>query len=168
MEWFLFLFATSGSCPTARREANFIKMKNTNTQYFVDKDQNHKQTALIFDKYCHFGSNFLLRCSLLSSCWDQIPTKRPTASEIAELLGGIENLSLITTLHLAPGSPRLVSPSIDVPLASVQVERTDSLEMIPRSEKTRNAMFCFYSKKTSLGILLEIITRHTAWSTPTC
>ena len=123
--------------------------------YFVDKDQtlmsekltenffsqNHKPTALIFDKYCHFGSNFLLRCSLLSSCWDQIPTKRPTASEIAELLGGIENLSLITTLHLAPGSPRLVSPSIDVPLASVQVERTDSLEMIPRLERTRNAMF---------------------------
>ena len=28
-------------------------------------------------------------------------------------------------------NPRLVSPSIDVPLASVQVERTDSLEMIP-------------------------------------
>jgi len=30
------------------------------------------------------------------------------------------------------GNPRLVSPSIDVPLASVQVERTDSLEMIPK------------------------------------
>ena len=28
-------------------------------------------------------------------------------------------------------NPRLVSPCIDVPLASVQVERTDSLEMIP-------------------------------------
>ena len=34
-----------------------------------------------------------------------------------------------------------MSPSIDVPLASVQVERTDSLEMIPRLERTRNAMF---------------------------
>ena len=30
------------------------------------------------------------------------------------------------------GNPRLISPSIDVPLASVQVERTDSLEMIPK------------------------------------
>ena len=30
-------------------------------------------------------------------------------------------------------NPRLVSPCIDVPLASVQVERTDSLEMIPRT-----------------------------------
>ena len=41
-------------------------------------------------------------------------------------------LATMTTLNLSPGSPRLVSPSIDVPLASVQVERTDSLEMIPR------------------------------------
>ena len=30
-------------------------------------------------------------------------------------------------------NPRLVSPCIDVPLASVQVERTDSLELIPRA-----------------------------------
>ena len=44
------------------------------------------------------------------------PTKRPSASEIVEVLGN---------------NPRLVSPCIDVPLASVQVERTDSLEMIP-------------------------------------
>ena len=28
-------------------------------------------------------------------------------------------------------NPRLVSPCIDVPLASVQIERTDSLELIP-------------------------------------
>lgn len=62
-------------------------------------------------------------CSLLSNCWDQIPTKRPSASEISELLGG---------------SPRLVSPSIDVPLASVQVERTDSLEMMPRNSVGNN------------------------------
>ena len=53
---------------------------------------------------------------MLQSCWDITPTKRPSASEIAEVLGN---------------NPRLVSPCIDVPLASVQIERTDSLEMIP-------------------------------------
>ena len=47
-----------------------------------------------------------------------IPTRRPSAAEIVEVLGN---------------NPRLVSPCIDVPLASVQVERTDSLEMIPRT-----------------------------------
>ena len=56
------------------------------------------------------------RTSLLQNCWDIIPTKRPSAAEIAEVLAN---------------NPRLVSPCIDVPLASVQVERTDSLEMIP-------------------------------------
>ena len=47
-------------------------------------------------------------------------TKRPTASEIVELLSN---------------NPRLISPCIDVPLASVQVERTDSLELIPSVRK---------------------------------
>jgi len=54
--------------------------------------------------------------TLLKSCWHMTATKRPTASEIAELLSN---------------NPRLISPCIDVPLASVQVERTDSLELIP-------------------------------------
>lgn len=54
--------------------------------------------------------------TLLRSCWQKTPTKRPTAAEIAELLSN---------------NPRLISPCIDVPLASVQVERTDSLELIP-------------------------------------
>ena len=44
--------------------------------------------------------------TLLTSCWNRSPTKRPTAAEIAELLYN---------------NPRLVSPCIDVPLASVQV-----------------------------------------------
>ena len=54
--------------------------------------------------------------TLLRSCFHKTPTKRPTASEIVELL---------------TNNPRLISPCIDVPLASVQVERTDSLELIP-------------------------------------
>ena len=31
--------------------------------------------------------------------------------------------------------PRVVSPCIDVPLASVQIERTDSLEMMPKPKR---------------------------------
>ena len=54
--------------------------------------------------------------NLLKSCWSMTATKRPTASEIAELLSN---------------NPRLISPCIDVPLACVKVERTDSLELIP-------------------------------------
>ena len=56
----------------------------------------------------------------LQSCWNMTATKRPTASEIVELLSN---------------NPRLISPCIDVPLASVQVERTDSLELIPSVRK---------------------------------
>jgi serine/threonine protein kinase len=58
--------------------------------------------------------------TLLRSCWSITPTKRPTAAEIAELLAN---------------NPRLISPCIDVPLASVQIERTDSLELIPSMRK---------------------------------
>ncbi|XP_023326697.1 uncharacterized protein LOC111700109 isoform X2 [Eurytemora carolleeae] len=54
--------------------------------------------------------------NLLKLCWRIEPTKRPTAAEIVELLGN---------------TPRLVSPCIDVPLASVAIERTDSLELLP-------------------------------------
>jgi len=59
--------------------------------------------------------------SLLKSCWSRTATKRPTAAEIVELLYN---------------NPRLVSPCIDVPLASVQMERTDSLELIPGTKKS--------------------------------
>ena len=57
------------------------------------------------------------RSSLLGSCWDPIPTKRPSAAEITELLCN---------------NSRLIDPSIDVPLITMTVERTDSLEMMPR------------------------------------
>ncbi|XP_040568562.1 uncharacterized protein [Lepeophtheirus salmonis] len=58
--------------------------------------------------------------TLLKSCWSIASTKRPTAAEIAELL---------------TNNARLISPCIDVPLASVVVERTDSLELIPSVRK---------------------------------
>jgi len=57
---------------------------------------------------------------LLRTCFSHTPTKRPTAAEIVELL----------LKH-----PRVVSPCIDVPLASVQIERTDSLEMMPKPKR---------------------------------
>ena len=58
---------------------------------------------------------------MLRTCWSPTPTKRPSASEIVELL---------------TNNPRLISPCIDVPLASVQIERTDSLELLPLSKKS--------------------------------
>ena len=56
----------------------------------------------------------------MRTCMSHTPTKRPTAGEIVELLYN---------------NPRLVSPCIDVPLASVQVERSDSLELLPKQRK---------------------------------
>ena len=72
-------------------------------------------------------------------------TKRPTASEIVELLSN---------------NPRLISPCIDVPLASVQVERTDSLELIPSVRKpsgsvsltNRPVLSATYSARRANGI----------------
>ena len=49
-------------------------------------------------------------------CWSHSPTKRPTAREIVELLYN---------------NPRLLSPSIEVPLASVQMERGECLHISP-------------------------------------
>ncbi len=54
-----------------------------------------------------YPSSFFCSETLLRSCWHKTPTKRPTASEVVELLSN---------------NPRLISPCIDVPLASVQVQ----------------------------------------------
>jgi hypothetical protein len=62
----------------------------------------------------------IFRETLLKSCWNKTPTQRPTAPELVELLSN---------------NPRLITPCIDVPLASVQVERTDSLELIPNMNR---------------------------------
>ena len=50
----------------------------------------------------------------MRACWSHQPSRRPTAGEIVETLSG---------------HPRLVSPCIDVPLASVQIERADDVEL---------------------------------------
>ncbi|XP_012143005.2 uncharacterized protein LOC100883782 isoform X1 [Megachile rotundata] len=52
--------------------------------------------------------------NLMYSCWRVDHTKRPTAPEIVEFLAT---------------NPRILSPCLDVPLASVQIEHTGQLEM---------------------------------------
>eukprot|EP00092_Neocalanus_flemingeri_P084739 GFUD01106496.1.p1 GENE.GFUD01106496.1~~GFUD01106496.1.p1 ORF type:complete len:224 (+),score=45.05 GFUD01106496.1:1-672(+) len=54
-----------------------------------------------------------LSSELLKRCWSKDPEKRPNASEILEIFSY---------------SPRLISPSIDVPTASVQMDRSISFE----------------------------------------
>ena len=57
------------------------------------------------------------RSEMLKKCWRKDPSKRPTASEILEVF---------------TYSPRLVCPSIDVPMASVQIERSLSFEVVSK------------------------------------
>lgn len=69
----------------------------------------------------------------MKACWSLSYIKRPTASEVVEFILNY---------------PKLVTPSLDVPLASVQIPETDSdqLELLPglrREEK--NAQYKSYS-----------------------
>ena len=56
----------------------------------------------------------------MKACWSHQPSKSPTAGEIVETLSG---------------HPRLISPCIDVPLASVQIERADDVELNTRNRR---------------------------------
>ncbi|KAK9510835.1 hypothetical protein O3M35_005535 [Rhynocoris fuscipes] len=60
--------------------------------------------------------------TLIKSCWNKEYKKRPQASEIVEFLAN---------------NPRLISPCLDVPLSSVQMEDTGQLEMSPNNDKPR-------------------------------
>lgn len=62
---------------------------------------------------------------LMKACWNSQYKKRPTASEIAEFVGNY---------------PRLITPCLDVPLASVQMAETESdeLELLPGFRKLCN------------------------------
>lgn len=62
---------------------------------------------------------------VLRTCWSHTPTKRPTAGEIVELFYN---------------NPRIVSPSIDVPLASIQAERSDSIELLPKIKNNQTGL----------------------------
>lgn len=59
---------------------------------------------------------------LMKACWNSSYKKRPSASEVAEFISNY---------------PRLVTPSLDVPLASVQMPESDSdqLELLPGLRK---------------------------------
>lgn len=63
---------------------------------------------------------------LMNACWNPSYKKRPTASEVAEFISNY---------------PRLITPSLDVPLASVQMPETDSdeLELLPGLRKRNSA-----------------------------
>lgn len=66
---------------------------------------------------CHFQMPMFIKIfreSLIKSCWNPDYKKRPQASEIVEFLAN---------------NPRLLSPCLDVPLSSVQIEDTGQLEM---------------------------------------
>lgn len=60
--------------------------------------------------------------ALLKLCWNREPSQRPTALSIVEILAS---------------NPLLLAPCLDLPLASVEIEGTDSLElqMLDRGRK---------------------------------
>lgn len=89
----------------------------------------------------------LFRETLLRSCWHKAPTKRPSASEVVELLSN---------------NPRLISPCIDVPLASVQVERTDSLELIPNMKGAVNSSGLTKSDGSSFSRPMKLLYRRSS------
>lgn len=62
---------------------------------------------------------------LMKACWNQDYKKRPNASEVAEFISNY---------------PRLLSPCLDVPLASVQMAETDSdqFELLPGMRKRKD------------------------------
>ncbi|XP_055645042.1 uncharacterized protein LOC129780610 isoform X2 [Toxorhynchites rutilus septentrionalis] len=62
---------------------------------------------------------------LMKACWNQDYKKRPNASEVSEFISNY---------------PRLLSPCLDVPLASVQMAETDSdqFELLPGMRKRKD------------------------------
>lgn len=64
---------------------------------------------------------------LMNACWNRCYKKRPTASEVVEFMNSY---------------PRLITPCLDVPLASVQMPETDSdeLELLPGLRKRNSQL----------------------------
>ena len=86
---------------------------------------------------------------MLKSCWSHTPSKRPTAGEIVELLNS---------------NPRLVSPCIDVPLASVQIERADEADLAPRHGKPASLQ----SQKSKLQLIPSDARERSPLDTNNC
>jgi hypothetical protein len=57
---------------------------------------------------------FYLRETLLKSCWHRTPSLRPQAAEVVELL---------------TNNTRLIQPCVGIPLSSIQIEGSASLEL---------------------------------------
>lgn len=80
---------------------------------------------------------------LMKACWNLSYLKRPSASEVAEFISSY---------------PKLVTPSLDVPLASVQIPETDSdqLELLPGFRRCSNENQTTYNNlPTPNGIILS-------------
>lgn len=79
---------------------------------------------------------------LMKACWNLSYLKRPTASEVAEFITNY---------------PKLVTASLDVPLASVQIPETDSdqLELLPGLRKASDVQL-FSSNLENLNDLHEL------------
>lgn len=87
---------------------------------------------------------------LMKACWNLSYTKRPTASEVVDFISNY---------------PKLVTPSLDVPLASVQIpENSDQLELLPGLHKINTPTEDFHNQPSynnltiSNGITLSEFT----------
>lgn len=62
--------------------------------------------------------------NLMMACWSFEHKDRPTASDISEIISN---------------HPRMVTPCLDVPLSSVQMPESDSLELLPGLKTSRSS-----------------------------
>ena len=84
------------------------------------------------------------RETLLKSCWHRTPSLRPQAAEIAELL---------------TNNTRLIQPCIGIPLSSIQIEGSNSLEIplrqVRKSASTQGKANSFASKLVNFDLSLS-------------
>lgn len=77
--------------------------------------------VLQFNDNCIFKICLFFRERLLLSCWSRNPLDRPTFNEMMETL---------------TAWPRLITPCLELPSAAVQMNDTDSLEIVLPTEQT--------------------------------
>ena len=86
------------------------------------------------------------RETLMKSCWNRTPSLRPQASEVVELL---------------TNNTRLIQPCVGIPLSSIQIEGSNSLELqlpgtvtvqIRKSNSSGNGRSAFAAKLANLEL----------------
>ena len=86
----------------------------------------------------------LFRETLLKSCWHRTPSLRPQAAEIAELL---------------TNNTRLIQPCVGIPLSSIQIEGSNSLEIplrqVRKSASSQGKAYSFASKLANFDLSLS-------------